>query len=404
MSSGMRSHKHVPAGWRGLAGGDPVPWLLDSAEPAAGWVALTGLLDRAPDESAVQQAHREVAADSGTRELVGRLPDWAAGDKLSGHNSPAFAPNLLILLADMGVGAGDFHEVDRLLDAMLVHQEESGRFPSYGAMRASEAPVWGALLCDSHAVLGVLVRFGREDDDRVKAGLERMAADITDTAQGRAWPCLPHSTTGWRGPGRQGDFCPMVTLQALRTFARLAPSLRPDGLLDTARVALRAWRVRGTEKPYQFGHGLQFKSVKWPQRGTARTRCSTPWADTPNCGETVRLARTSRLSRRWSPVSSNTTFPQTAPSLRARHTAASRGTRSDRRSSLHRSQRRCSWPSCTGLTTSRRTPSAWTSWGWVVPRAARVLRCPRRVLGRRSHRPLESLNALRTFGPLWLTP
>jgi hypothetical protein len=85
-------------------------------------------------------------ADPATRELVARLPDRTVGNKLSGHNSPAFAPNLPNLLADMGVGAGDFDEVERLLDTMLVHQEASGRFASYGAIRASEAPVWGLVV------------------------------------------------------------------------------------------------------------------------------------------------------------------------------------------------------------------------------------------------------------------
>lgn len=68
---------------------------------------------------------------------------------------------------------------------------------------------------------------------------------------------------GWRGPGRKTDFCPMVTLQALRTFARLPPRLQPDGLLDVARVALRAWRVRAMKKPYLLGRGRQVKTVKW---------------------------------------------------------------------------------------------------------------------------------------------
>jgi hypothetical protein len=31
-----------------------------------------------------------------------------------------------------------------------------------------------------------------------------------------------------------------------------------------ARVSLRAWRMRGVEKPYQFGHGRTFKIIKWP--------------------------------------------------------------------------------------------------------------------------------------------
>ena len=72
-----------------------------------------------------------------------------------------------------------------------------------------------------------------------------MAADLTATTQGRAWPCLPHPVTGFRGPGRTGDCCPQVTLEALRTFARLPRRQRPDGLLAVARVALRAWRVAG---------------------------------------------------------------------------------------------------------------------------------------------------------------
>ena len=250
--------------WRLLVGDDPVRWLLDAGEPAARWVALTGILGQDPGDPDVQDAHRDVVADPGTRELVARLPDWTAGDRLSGHSSPSFAPNLLNLLADMGVRAGDFAEVERLLDAMVVHQEPSGRFPSYAAVPRSEQPVWGALLCDSHAVLEVLVRFGRGQDPRVGTGLERMAADITSTAQGRAWPCLPHSTSGWRGPGRKDDLCPMVTLQALRVFARLAPGQQPAGLGEVARVALRAWQARATEKPYMFGHGRQFKTVKWP--------------------------------------------------------------------------------------------------------------------------------------------
>jgi hypothetical protein len=39
---------------------------------------------------------------------------------------------------------------------------------------------------------------------------------------------------------------------------------RPAELLRVARVALRAWTVRASEKPYMFGHGKAFKTVKWP--------------------------------------------------------------------------------------------------------------------------------------------
>ena len=250
--------------WAGLLDGDPRQWLVESEEPAARWVTLTELLDRPESDPEVLRAHEEVLADAGTRSLVDRIPDWEVDTKLSGHNSPRFAPNLLNLLADMGVRTGDDPAIERLLDQMLEHQDPEGRFASYGTSRASPKPAWGALLCDAHAVTEVLVRFGRADDPRTSAALERMAEDLADLNQGRAWPCLPHPATGFRGPGRKSDFCPQVTLEALRTFARLPSRQRPRGLLGLARTSLRAWRVRGEEKPYVFGHGIAFKTVKWP--------------------------------------------------------------------------------------------------------------------------------------------
>ncbi|WP_374455692.1 hypothetical protein [Nocardioides sp.] len=284
-------------GWRDLLGADPLPWLLSSPEPCARWAALTGLTDAGPDEEDVRRAHRDVVADPLTRSLVARLPDWTVDQHLSGHQSPAFAPHLLGLLADMGVAAGDFAEVESLLDAMLEHQEPSGRFASFGTAAPGSAPVWGALLCDTHPVLDVLVRFGRGEDERVRAALARSAADLADTAQGRAWPCVPHPVTGWRGPGRRDAVCPMATLQALRVFSRLRPADWPDGVLDAARVVLRAWAERGSEKPYQFGHGVQFKTVKWPPTwygalGVVDTVGRFPelWRDDPSGWEAQALA------------------------------------------------------------------------------------------------------------------
>jgi hypothetical protein len=58
---------------------------------------------------------------------------------VSGHDSPAFAPNLLNLLADMGVGPGDFAEIEHLLDIMFLHQEPGGRFASFGPCRAARS-------------------------------------------------------------------------------------------------------------------------------------------------------------------------------------------------------------------------------------------------------------------------
>jgi hypothetical protein len=247
--------------WAACGVADPRPWLLACDEPAARWITLTEVLDRPAADPEAAAARRAVLADPGTRTLLDRIPDWTAGGEFSGHDSPKFAPNLLNLLFDHGVEPSDDPRIGRLLDQMIEHQDAEGRFPSYTSRRAGEEPVWGALLCDSHAVLDVLVRAGRSRHPKVRAGLRRLVADLTLTAQGRAWPCLPHPVTGFRGPGRRGDFCPQVTLEGLRV---LAGTPRPQEFLPIARVTVRAWTVRATEKPYMFGHGRGFKTVKWP--------------------------------------------------------------------------------------------------------------------------------------------
>ncbi|MHB1342110.1 MAG: winged helix DNA-binding domain-containing protein [Coriobacteriia bacterium] len=245
-----------------LLGDDVVEWLLASREPAAVFITLTRVLGRADDDRDVQFSRAAVLAEERVAHLVDALPRWGV-DEFSGHDSPNFLPNLLGLLNDFGVREGDFPRVDEALDLLLAHQDSQGRFESYGRYRGGDAR-WGALLCDTHAITGALLRFGRGGDPRVAQALQRAAADLTDTPQGPAWRCEPDKRTLFRGPGRKADVCPQVTLEALRAFAYLPPESRPVAARRAARTPLEVWRRRADERPYMFGHGYQFKSVKWP--------------------------------------------------------------------------------------------------------------------------------------------
>lgn len=253
---------HAVEGWARMLGADPLPWLLASDEPSARWLALTGLLDRSPYDADVRDAHAAVIADAGTRELVGRLRDWETPAVLSGHDSPGFGPNLLCLLARIGVRQGDHAAIDWSIEAMLRHQDEDGRLAACAVSRANPDGAWGSLLCDAHAIAEVLVRFGRADEPAVRAAMARIEADVARTADGPAWPCIP--SLGFRGPGRKGEPCPQVSVEALRTLALLPPARRPSVAVDVARTLLELWRRRGDTKPYMFGHGVTFKTVKWP--------------------------------------------------------------------------------------------------------------------------------------------
>lgn len=247
-----------------MGGGDVLEWLLASAEPSARWIVHSALLDGPGHVERAQAEHALVVADPGTASLLDRLGDWESDAGLSGHASAAFAPNLLTLLADMGLAADDDPRVERTLDAMLAHQLPDGRFATYARARGSTTATWASLLCDTHAITEVLMRFGRGEDPRVTRALEVMENDLTDTAQGRAWPCRPDPASGFRGPGRKGDVCPQVTLEALRAWSGVPTAKRPPEVLGAARVALGVWRARAQVKPYMFGHGYHFKVVKWP--------------------------------------------------------------------------------------------------------------------------------------------
>jgi len=254
---------HEP--WLAMLPVDPRQWILDAEDdPAACWITLTQLLDRPQTDSDVVAAHQQVLADPRTQNLLDSLTPWDTESEATGHDKPNYTPNVLSLLGDMGITPADDQRLSDILSEMLEHQYAEGRFQSFGRWRSADHPVWGAMLCDAHAITDTLARFGYAQDLRVIRSFERMVADIEDTDQGRAWRCRKDPAVGFRGPGRVGDFCPQVTLEALRATSYLSPEMRSAAIVKTGRVVLRAWRERAAEKPYMFGHGRNFKRAKWP--------------------------------------------------------------------------------------------------------------------------------------------
>ena len=257
----MESHCEA---WLSLLPADPRPALLASDEPFARFVTMTAVLGKPEVDAEVRSTRKAVVAEPGVRALVERLPDWEPGFTFGGHNSPNFPPNLLRLLHSLGVRAGDFLSVERMLDQMSRNQADDGRFPTPGGTAGTEATSWASLPCDHFAILEVLLLFGRRDAPGVEEGLSRVRGTFAETAQGPAWHCIPDPVAKWRGPGRKDAACLQVTVEALRLFALVAANERPAKVASAGKTLLRAWRNRGTEKPYMFGHGRRFAAGKWP--------------------------------------------------------------------------------------------------------------------------------------------
>jgi hypothetical protein len=183
--------------------------------------------------------------------------------RVSGHDKPELVTNVLDLLAELGLTAGDEPRVARLLDQLLSHADTDGRFLAFGAQRTGP-PLWGCVPCDTHAIADAAGRHGWADDPRVRRALAAAASDLMETDLGPAWGCRPDPSTGFQGPGRKGEPCPQTTLEALRAFSWLPVRERPPMLAGVVHTVLETWRRRGARKPYMFGHGRSFKTVKWP--------------------------------------------------------------------------------------------------------------------------------------------
>lgn len=264
-----RVMNHAPAdarvsAIRDLLGADPLPWILASDEPYARWAALRLVLERAHDDPAVISAHDQLLADPHVQWLADALPHQQ-GTAEDATRQAAFAPNRLGLLADMGVGPGDFEPVDRSIDALLELHDHGGLFADVDGHAGRPKPETGSVLCDTIAITDVLLRFDRADDVRVRSAVARITHDMQRTGQGIGWRCQPVVKEPlFSRQSRAVDACPQISLEGLRILSRLPAAERPRRWLEAARTPLEAWRRSATERPCGFGHGFQFKSVRWP--------------------------------------------------------------------------------------------------------------------------------------------
>lgn len=243
---------------------DPTARLLESDEPSARLATLCDLLGSPVTGPDVIEARAAILADQAIRALISDLPTTGAPPETGDHTSPLFIPNRLGILADLGVRFGDNERLDALVRIVLAGADRHGRLALPPSMTSRPKPEQGAVTCDSNALVDAFVRLGLANDPAVAKAAQRLAGDSASSPEGRGWSCLPEKRplVTFRAP--KAHACPQVTLEGARALAHLPRETRPAWAPETARTLLAFWRARTEHRPYDFGHGYQFKTVKWP--------------------------------------------------------------------------------------------------------------------------------------------
>ncbi len=267
-------------------------WLNAADELWTRYRTLMDLHGRAADDPAVLATRRAMLDHAAVQELVETAAQWP-GYALKRHNDSRHPLHTLTVLADFGLTAGD-PGMAAVVDALLKTQSDDGAFqiltninPRYGGTGEDQ---WHWSLCDAPVILHALIAFGLGAAPRVQRGIDH----LLNLAGQDGWRCV--TATGFRGPGRKEDPCPLANLLALRALALLPETWAAGPAVAAgAEMLLTHWERQTERKIYLFGIGTDFRKLKYPLiwydlLHVTHVLSMFPWLrDDPRLGEMVAL-------------------------------------------------------------------------------------------------------------------
>lgn len=239
-----------------------IDWLLSSSAYVEYRTRLD-ILDQSETDSDVISARNAMLEIPLIKNMVKDVSNWP-GSTLVSHKSAGHSLHKLVFLADFGLTVND-PEMEELIAKVMHHQDPDGPFQIQTNIPVhfggTGKDVWAWSLCDAPSVLYALVKFGLQDDSRVKQGIDY----LTGLVRENGWPCACSKEQGtFRGPGRKCDPCPYANLIMVKLLAAV-PELRDsEACHQGAESLLHCWSERLTYHPYIFYMGNDFSKLKAP--------------------------------------------------------------------------------------------------------------------------------------------
>jgi hypothetical protein len=160
--------------WIDLLNGDPHPWLLDEAEPAARHLALRDIVECDPQDPVLMDARQEAHSSGPIAEILGHMHEEGYWAKPGPGYNPKYRSTVwsLIYLGQLGASVEVDARIERacsyLLDNALT---ENGQFTMSGAPS-------GTIDCLQGNLYSTLMELGYEDP-RLDAALDWMTRTVT---------------------------------------------------------------------------------------------------------------------------------------------------------------------------------------------------------------------------------
>lgn len=249
--------------WRTKLKGDPLPWLLEPANPSVRYFALRDVLGDVKRARADKPA---IMSSAPVKKILAAQKREGYWVKPGNGYSPKYTGTVwqILFLAELGAD-GTNEQVKRGCEYLLAHtQAAHGGFSAYADVRPS-----GAIHCLNGNLVWALIALGYGDDARVHRAVDWLAGAITGDSFDAFNALTPGP--GFRCGVNDKQPCAWGAVKALRALAALPKKLQTarvkqamqvaiDFLLsrDLARADYPARRV--SREWFKFGFPLSYTS------------------------------------------------------------------------------------------------------------------------------------------------
>jgi hypothetical protein len=224
----------VTTRWQAALNGDPLPWLLEDADPAVRHLALQRLAGRPADDPEVERARalamktHPIASFLGAQDPAGwwSMPGSGYGPKYQG------TVWTLIFLGQLGADGRD-PRVRAGCEYMLEHSQagNGGIGARGGKSVVSPPPPSSVIHCLNGNMLRALIGFGMLDDERVQRAIDWQVATVTGSGEVRYYA----STTAgpdFRCGANDGLPCAWGAVKVLMALAAIPGERRSQPIQD----------------------------------------------------------------------------------------------------------------------------------------------------------------------------